>query len=301
MAIDSWIVVAGEAGIAHLIGCARTLGGRVGVIAAGSRDLAEQIAAGDVDEVAWFPTTDARPAEAFAQEVGAFARRTPRALLGGRHGPERVLLAAAAAALDAPVFAGVDDVGEQDGALTVRHQVAGGAAEETVAVDGPAALVLDGGGVPQPQGEPAPIEEVDAGPGGIQVIESHGGGAEVDLGSAKRVVGVGRGLKRKEDLHLVTELAAALHGDVACTRPLAEGLEWLPRDLYLGISGQHIAPRLYIAVGVSGQLQHMDGVHGAQTIVEINTDPKAPIVKESDYVLAGDLYALVPALTAALS
>lgn len=301
MGIDSWIVAADEAGIAHLIGCARALGGRVGAIVTGGRGLADAIAAGDVDEVEWIPTSDARPAEAFAHEVGALAARTPRVLLGGRHGPERVLLAAAAAALDAPVFTGVEEVGVREGALTVRHEVAGGAAEETLRIEGPAALVLDGGGACAEHGEPAPVEEVDAGPGAIQVVESQSAGAQADLASAKRVVGVGRGFAKQQDLDLARDFADAIGAEVACTRPLAEGLGWFPRESYIGISGQHIAPRLYVALGTSGQLQHMDGVHGAQTIVAVNSDPKAPIAKESDYLLVGDLYQVVPALTAALA
>ena len=123
----------------------------------------------------------------------------------------------------------------------------------------------------------------------------------VDLGSATRVIGVGRGLRQQADLTLIENLAKALKAEIGCTRPLAEGLDWLPRDRYIGISGQHIAPRLYLAVGLSGQLQHLDGVRGAEVVVSVNNDPRAPICEQADYVLVTDLYEFVPALAAELA
>ena len=81
---------------------------------------------------------------------------------------------------------------------------------------------------------------------------------------------------------------------------MAEGLDWLGKDRYIGVSGQHVAPELYFAIGISGQLQHMVGVREATTIVAINSDANAPVFKEADYCLVGDLYKIVPALTEAL-
>ena len=114
------------------------------------------------------------------------------------------------------------------------------------------------------------------------------------------MVGVGRGLKAREDLALIEELAHALDAEIACSRPVAEGLNWMGKDRYIGSSGARIAPRLYLAVGISGQLQHMVGVTGAETIVAVNSDPNAAIFAQADYGLVGDLYQLVPAITAAL-
>ena len=99
---------------------------------------------------------------------------------------------------------------------------------------------------------------------------------------------------------MIEALAKASRSEVACSRPLAEGLDWLHKDRYIGVSGQHIAPELYFAIGISGQLQHMVGVRGAKTIVAINSDPNALVFKEADYCLVGDLYTIVPALTDAL-
>ena len=99
---------------------------------------------------------------------------------------------------------------------------------------------------------------------------------------------------------MIETFAKAAKAEVACSRPLAEGLNWLGKDRYIGISGQHIAPQLYFAIGISGQLQHMAGVRGAETIVAINSDPEAPVFKDADYGLVGDLYEIVPAITGAL-
>ena len=114
------------------------------------------------------------------------------------------------------------------------------------------------------------------------------------------MVGIGRGLKTKDDLALIDGLAGAADAEIACSRPLAEGLDWLGRDRYIGCSGWNLSPDVYFAVGISGQLQHMVGVRGAKTIVAINSDPNAPVFAEADYGLVGDLYQLVPALTEAL-
>jgi electron transfer flavoprotein alpha subunit len=123
---------------------------------------------------------------------------------------------------------------------------------------------------------------------------------QVDLGTAPRVVGIGRGLKAPGDLAMIEAFAKASRSEVACSRPLAEGLDWLGKDRYIGVSGQQIAPEVYFAIGISGQLQHMVGVRGATTIVAINSDPNALVFKEADYCLVGDLYKLVPAITEAL-
>jgi electron transfer flavoprotein alpha subunit len=135
----------------------------------------------------------------------------------------------------------------------------------------------------------------------IKVIETKMFGFdEVDLGAAPRVIGIGRGLKAKEDLALIEALAEAAKAEIACSRPVAEGLNWMGKDRYIGSSGAHITPQLYLAIGISGQLQHMVGVVGAETIVAINSDPNAAVFAQADYGLVGDLYQLVPAITSAL-
>lgn len=116
----------------------------------------------------------------------------------------------------------------------------------------------------------------------------------VDIEAAEVVVSVGRGLKREEDLGLIRELAEVLGGAVGCSRPVSQDLGWLPPDHWIGLSGHKVAPRLYIACGISGQVQHVAGIQDSKVIVAVNTDPKAPIFEVSDYNLNGDMYVLVP-------
>jgi electron transfer flavoprotein alpha subunit len=121
----------------------------------------------------------------------------------------------------------------------------------------------------------------------------------VDLGSAQLIVSVGRGIKAQENLPLVQDLAAALGAEVAASRPICDA-GWLPMERQVGSSGQTVAPRLYIAAGISGAIQHLVGMKGSQCIVAINRDPDAPIFEVADYGIVGDLLEVVPALTEAV-
>jgi electron transfer flavoprotein alpha subunit len=121
----------------------------------------------------------------------------------------------------------------------------------------------------------------------------------VDLSEAERIVAVGRGIKGPEHLALAEALAAALGAEVAASRPICDA-GWLPMTRQIGSSGQTVAPRLYVAVGISGAIQHVVGMKGARTIVAINKDADAPIFEVADYGYVGDLFEFLPALTAEL-
>ncbi len=125
-------------------------------------------------------------------------------------------------------------------------------------------------------------------------------GSGVLLEKASVVVAAGRGLRRREDLEIVTRLARALGGEVGASRPVTDDLQWLPSDAKVGLSGHTIRPELYVALGISGQLEHIVGMRESRVVVAINTDPGAPIFAESDYNVVGDLYAVIPALLRAL-
>ncbi len=122
------------------------------------------------------------------------------------------------------------------------------------------------------------------------------GKGRVDLDKAEIVVGVGRGIKKQENLGLIQELADALGAEVGASRPVVDN-EWLERERQIGSSGQTIAPRLYIACGISGAIQHVVGMKNADCIVAINTDRNAPIFNVAHYGIVGDLFEVVPALT----
>ncbi len=124
--------------------------------------------------------------------------------------------------------------------------------------------------------------------------------ATVKITDADVIVSFGRGIRKKEDANIIQNLAKVIGGVVGCSRPIAEDLKWLPVDQYIGLSGQKVSPKLYLACGISGQIQHITGIRNSRIIVAINSDPKAPIFEFADYSAVGDLYQIVPALTEAI-
>jgi electron transfer flavoprotein alpha subunit len=121
----------------------------------------------------------------------------------------------------------------------------------------------------------------------------------VDLGQAERIVSIGRGIKGEEHIALARQLAEALGAELAASRPICDA-GWLPMERQVGSSGQTVAPKLYLALGISGAIQHVVGMKGSRTIVAINKDPEAPIFELADYGIAGDLFEIVPAMIEAL-
>ncbi len=119
----------------------------------------------------------------------------------------------------------------------------------------------------------------------------------VDLTAAELIVSVGRGIKEKDNIHIVEELAKALGAELAASRPICDN-GWLPMERQVGSSGQTVSPKMYMAVGISGAIQHLVGMKGAKTIVAINKDSNAPIFEVADYGIIGDLFEVVPALVA---
>ena len=117
----------------------------------------------------------------------------------------------------------------------------------------------------------------------------------VDLSQAERIVSVGRGIKEQEKVALAQQLAAAIGAELGASRPICDA-GWLPMDRQIGSSGQTVAPKLYLALGISGAIQHLVGMKGARTIVAINKDPEAPIFEVADYGVVGDLFDIVPAV-----
>ena len=122
----------------------------------------------------------------------------------------------------------------------------------------------------------------------------------VDLTKSDVVVAAGRGFAEEGDLQLARDFSEKIGAGLGCSRPLAEGVNWMPTEAYIGVSGLMLSPKAYIGVGISGQMQHMVGVKSAGTVFAINKDKNAPIFKQCDYGLVGDLKTILPALTAAL-
>ena len=131
----------------------------------------------------------------------------------------------------------------------------------------------------------------------VQEMKTEG----VNVEDAEIIVSCGRGFKNKDDIELVDELANVLKGKtVGCSRPIAADLKWLSEDHWIGLSGHKVKPKLYIAAGISGQIQHIAGMRDSNIIVAINKDPEALIFKSADYGIVGDLYEVLPKLTHAV-
>ncbi len=154
---------------------------------------------------------------------------------------------------------------------------------------------------PEPAATPGAAEvemvELDLTPSRIKIVESRPkGGESVNIEDAETLICVGRGIEKQEDLELVNELAGVLGGEVGCTRPLSHDFNWLSDERMVGISGKKCSPKLNIALGLSGEIQHSVGIMGSKLIVAINKDKSAPIFRLADYGVVGDLYEILPAL-----
>jgi electron transfer flavoprotein alpha subunit len=141
--------------------------------------------------------------------------------------------------------------------------------------------------------------KADVGAGKIKVTNVTKASGEVPLTEAEIVVSAGRGLKGPENWGMVEDLAKALHAATACSRPVADS-HWRPHNEHVGQTGIAIAPNLYIAIGISGAIQHLAGVNRSKVIVVINKDPEAPFFKAADYGIVGDAFEIVPKFTAAV-
>jgi len=189
---------------------------------------------------------------------------------------------------------------EYDGGLTVTREMYGSKVETSVDVDGDRHVLTVRGGewAPAEGVGDAAIESVDVDlpESGARVtgFEEVGGG-DVDIADADVLVSVGRGIEEEENLELVEELADALGATLSASRPIVDN-GWLPKNRQVGQSGKVVTPDVYIAVGISGAVQHVAGMKGSDTIIAINTDPNAPIFDIADYGIVGDLFEVVPEL-----
>ena len=285
---NTWIIAV-EPEIAALVEHGRAVGGSVVAVTVGGTPVA------GVGRIVDVPLAEGVPAEAAAPAVAAaVAAEAGDVVLAANKPAERVLAGAVAARLGAPYLHGLKKIGQGSAELS-RF---GGITLETVSFDTAVVAVLDGGAAPEgeaPAAETASGEYYEATVTGQDKVDV----SSANLGSAKRIVAAGRGFKAEEDLKLAEELAAAIGAELACSRPLAEGADWMSADRYVGVSGQSVAPDLYIAVGISGQIQHTVGMVDSKVVVAVNNDDKAPIFEGADYGIVADLYEALPAIVEA--
>jgi electron transfer flavoprotein alpha subunit len=208
---------------------------------------------------------------------------------------------AVATRLSLPLVTDAVDFDYDDG-LTVTREMYGSKVETAVEVaTGPVALTIRGGEWPAAGGVgDAEISafQVDIDDASIRStvrgFEEVGAG-DVDISEAEFIVSVGRGIEEEENLELVEELADALDATLAASRPIVDN-GWLPKNRQVGQSGKVVTPDVYLALGISGAVQHVAGMKGADTIIAVNTDPDAPIFDIADYGVVDDLFEVVPEL-----
>ncbi|MDR1070452.1 MAG: FAD-binding protein [Gracilibacteraceae bacterium] len=306
---DCWVIAADTGPIAGMIAAARSLGGKITAVAAGGRALADKAAAAGPDEVRWFAPSQGSPPETLAPAVARdIAAAAPRVILSLPDAASRVLWAAAAFALGAPAAGAVTQLrAEGDLVLAVRP-AAQGKALETIGSQGLLAAVFDAADITY-TGPAAPVTEMRPAAGedkfaaALRLAPGADDGApeESGLRAAARVIGVGLGVRKRERLAWAESLAAALDAVLACSLPVSDDLEWFGESRVIGISSNRIAPQLYLALGISGQPQHMSGVRDARIVAAVNNDPEAPVFNRCHYGIEGDLAEILPALIDAVN
>jgi electron transfer flavoprotein alpha subunit len=298
----------------ELLGKARELaqawGGKAEVALFGPPALASQLAGADSVISVDHPLLSGYLPEAYEKALLHVLReRSPRLLLmsNGTIGMDQG--AALSVLWDAPLAASVTSLAAEGGVPVATCQVLGGKVLAEVALDGERAICTviagsfdpalgQGGGSPDVVVLPPPAGLGDVRMSLQQVFEPEAG--DVDITTADLLVSVGRGIGSEDSLELVTELADALGAPVSASRPVTDS-GWLPKTRQVGKSGLKVKPRAYLAFGISGAPEHLEGMRGAELIIACNTDPRAPIFDVAHYGTTEDLFDLVPELTEKLA
>ncbi|WP_336362241.1 electron transfer flavoprotein subunit alpha/FixB family protein [Halalkalicoccus salilacus] len=272
------------------------LGGRI-------EEFTRSLSKGDVDVIHTVTDGEEFNHDVYTQVVGQLVEEldpsvllVPNSVNGQDYGP------AIANRLDRPLVSDVTDASFDGETLSATRQMYGSKVETTVEVEADrVAVMIRGGEWPGANDSSDPeIREFDADidesavRSTVKGFEEVGGG-DVDISEAEVLVSVGRGIEEEENIALVEELADALGATLSASRPIVDS-GWLEKNRQVGQSGKTVTPEIYIAIGISGAVQHVAGMKGSETIVAINTDPNAPIFDIADYGIVDDLFDVVPAL-----
>jgi len=239
------------------------------------------------------------PEEVYAAVKKLYDELKPRIVGGVSTKNNKDILSRLAGLYDLPMTTEAVDVKVEGDSVVYKRGALSARAVATERAPLPAIVLLaprkfkpaekkGGGSVEEVKVEGAPRVKI------VETAEKAKGG--VNLEEAEIIVSVGRGFKKKEDLKLAFELAELLGAQIGCSRPIAADLKWLSEDHWVGLSGKKVAPKLYIAIGISGAPQHIAGILDSKIIVAINKDKSAQIFKHADYGVVADLYQFLPVL-----
>jgi electron transfer flavoprotein alpha subunit len=296
------------------VAAAQTMGGPVKVVVPGATGDAavKELASAEVAEVVSLEhaALGQYTADGFVQALAAFvAAESPALVIAAHTYQTRDFVPALAARLDRALATDCVAVKSTGGQHTFVRQMFQGKVSADVVLEGPAPhLVTFQIGAFRPdaakRGGGAAVRNVTAQVDPARIRQKpeppfREAKQAVDLTQAERIVSVGRGIKSQEHIAIAQQLAAALGAELSASRPICDA-GWLPMERQIGSSGQTVAPKLYLALGISGAIQHVVGMKGSRTIVAINKDPEAPIFEVADYGIVGDLFEIVPAIIAAL-
>lgn len=245
--------------------------------------------------------------ENYAQTVRELAEtEKPELILVGATRRGKTMGAYLAGLLDCLYIADAKKLEVTGDTITATRTIYGGLAEKNVEVNGQMVIVS----VPANTFEAVKAASSSNGtvedihfpePQGVTLADRKEKAAStVNLNQSEVVIGVGRGFGEKDNLKYAEELAALLGGEIGCSRPVTEDFHWLPEERYIGISGAVIKPKLYLAAGISGQIQHVYGIRDSKTIVAIDKNENAPIFNVADYYIVGDLQEVLPEIINAI-
>ncbi len=278
------------------------------LLGSGAKALAESIGADSVLYVDDPALAEFNP-EAYSRVLAALIKeRGPRVVMMGNTSVGMDLGAGLSVAMGVPLVAYANGLAADGGALVTTSQIYGGKIQAEAVPDGEACIVSClAGAFPADAGRvgaglvPAPVEQIaspvsfdDLKVKFVKLIQPEGG--DVDITQQPILVSIGRGIGGQENIELAQELAEALGAAVSASRPITDA-GWLPKTRQVGKSGLTVKPKVYLAFGISGAPEHLEGMRSAETIIAVNTDPKAPIFDVAHFGATCDMLDLLPALT----
>ena len=303
---DIWIVAENPAWAAVLAAGAQAISKDAKIVAFVNGDEAAAKEAGSFGAAAAFAMP--QPAdglwEGYAAPLAEKAKaEQPAIILVSASKRGRDLAAQVAAMLDAPLFTDGKNIKVEGDKTTAQTMIYGGTGVKTSSTTAPIVLATLGAKDFDPAaaaGAPGSVATLGYAASAAKVTGHQARpAASVNLPEAAKVVSVGRGFAEESELSMARDLAAAIGAEVGCSRPIAEFFKWMPEECYVGISGQVLKPDLYLAVGISGQAQHLFGCRDAKCIVSINKDAECLMNQNADYYIVGDFKEVIPAIISA--